>query len=603
MLNAIRGYRLPFVTTPVQFSEPKEVIFNNKEQVAIGNIIKDYILSGAIVESKEENKQFVSRVFTVPKPNGGLRFVIDLRKLNDFIDCPHFKMEDYRTASSIITQNCFMTVIDLKDAYHQIPIHKDYYKFLKFRFNQKLYAFTVLPFGLNIAPRLYTKVMRPVFSYLRKSGYTSVYYLDDSILFGKDKADCEENLKATSELMHKLGLRVNFEKSQLKPSQQVKFLGFYFDSTKLCLTLPKGKQDKITDLCKYAIGNEAIKIQKMSEIIGTLVSACPAVAYSQIHVRVLEICKEQALKNNNNDYSAKMKVTVEAKADLTWWIKNCSRSKFIPRDEYDQLITSDASLSGYGAYTDKGSVSGQWSKEEKGYHINELELLALYYGLNSLMGISNVHILARLDNTTAIAYINRQGGCHSSGCLRVAQLIWTWCERKNNTIVASYINTRDNYIADELSRLKSQDTSDFQLGKKHFEKLCKSFGNVAIDLFASKNTKQCSRYVSWLPDPFCEAVDAFTLRWNEYFFAFPPFNLVGRVLRKIENEQAKGIVVVPDWPTQYWYPRFLKMAVSNIITLRSSSDLLFCPYDNRSHHLSSRINLLGAVLSGKKRMD
>ena len=57
-----------------------------------------------------------------------------------------------------------------------------------------------------------------------------------------------------------------------------------------------------------------------------------------------------------------------------------------------------------------------------------------------------------------------------------------------------------------------------------------------------------------------EAVDVFTEDWSLHrFHALPPLNLVGRVLKKIENEKAEGILVVPCWPTQPWFSRFTSM--------------------------------------------
>ena len=77
-----------------------------------------------------------------------------------------------------------------------------------------------------------------------------------------------------------------------------------------------------------------------------------------------------------------------------------------------------------------------------------------------------------------------------------------------------------------------------------------------IDLFASRINKQLPRYVSYRPDRDAEAIDAFTLNWeNLNFYAFPPFSVIPTVLAKIQKERAEGIVVLPDWPTQSWYAK------------------------------------------------
>ncbi|CAD6227319.1 GSCOCG00011975001-RA-CDS, partial [Cotesia congregata] len=73
----------------------------------------------------------------------------------------------------------FMGSVDIKDAYFAIPIHKSNRKYLRFRFQAQLYEFTCLPFGFCESPYVFTKLMKPVMTYLRSMGFLSVIYLDD----------------------------------------------------------------------------------------------------------------------------------------------------------------------------------------------------------------------------------------------------------------------------------------------------------------------------------------------------------------------------------------------------------------------------------------
>ena len=50
-------------------------------------------------------------------------------------------------------------------------------------------------------------------------------------------------------------------------------------------------------------------------------------------------------------------------------------------------------------------------------------------------------------------------------------------------------------------------------------------------------------------------IDAFTIPWTDIdFYCFPPFSCILRVIKKVIQDQARGILVLPDWPTQPWYP-------------------------------------------------
>lgn len=72
---------------------------------------------GAISECEPLHGQFLSKIFLASKSNGGKRFILNLKPLNEFIVQHHFKMEDYRTACKLIPHNGFMASIDLKEAY------------------------------------------------------------------------------------------------------------------------------------------------------------------------------------------------------------------------------------------------------------------------------------------------------------------------------------------------------------------------------------------------------------------------------------------------------------------------------------------------------
>ena len=84
-----------------------------------------------------------------------------------------------------------------------------------------------------------------------------------------------------------------------------------------------------------------------------------------------------------------------------------------------------------------------------------------------------------------------------------------------------------------------------------------------IDLFASRINYKCKKYVSYQPDPGAYAVDAFHLPWKDFcFYAFLPFCIIQKVLRKVTVDQATSILVVPLWPTQPWWPLLTHLLIA-----------------------------------------
>ena len=120
-----------------------------------------------------------------------------------------------------------------------------------------------------------------------------------------------------------------------------------------------------------------------------------------------------------------------------------------------------------------------------------------------------------------------------------------------------------------------------------------TFGEPDIDLFASRLNCQCERYVSWMPDPGAFAVDAFSLNWSGFkMYAFPPFSLISRVLQQLLRDSASGILIVPDWPTQSWYPLLMRYLRDPPLSL-SHPNLLQLPFaPERQHPLQGRLRLL-----------
>ena len=125
------------------------------------------------------------------------------------------------------------------------------------------------------------------------------------------------------------------------------------------------------------------------------------------------------------------------------------------------------------------------------------------------------------------------------------------------------------------------------------------FGSPQIDLFASRVNKKCKVFVSWFPDPDAISTDAFTIYWGDFFFyAFPPFSVILRMLHKIKNESAQGIVEVPSWPAQPWYPLYKSLLVCNPIIFRPQKDLLFS-FNRDPHPLWKNLSLEAGILSGR----
>lgn len=127
-----------------------------------------------------------------------------------------------------------------------------------------------------------------------------------------------------------------------------------------------------------------------------------------------------------------MDISPDLAQDFQWWIRIFSDLKqcnIIRSGMPVWEFFSDASLSGWGASCGAKYTHSWWSEDEKSSHIHFLELKAAFYGLKCFAAdLRNCEILLRIDNSTAIAYINRFGSVQYPHLSEVARQIWSWCE-------------------------------------------------------------------------------------------------------------------------------------------------------------------------------
>ncbi|XP_045767231.1 uncharacterized protein LOC123868713 [Maniola jurtina] len=559
---------------------------------------------GAISVCNRSKNDFCSRIFLAPKPNGSKRFILNLKALNKFIHTTHFKMEDHRTAARLVPRSGFMANIDLTEAYLLVPIIKAHRKYLRFEFDGSCYEFNAMPYGLSVAPRVFTKLMKEVMSFLRKMGYKSVIYLDDILCIGNTYVECQDNVNKTVYWLQCLGFVINYNKSNLIPRQVCRFLGFIYNTVDMTLSLPDEKRQSIMRLVEKFITLPKCSIRELSQFIGVLTAACPAVKYGWLYTKILERQKYLALKQFEN-FEVKIRLTDVILPDLYWWRENITSTSNLLRSDnnFELEIFTDASKIGWGAFCNGKRVNGGWKVDESSFHINRLELLAAFLGLKCFASTRyNCSILLRVDNTTALCYINRMGGIRFPHLNDLAKQIWQWCEMRQISLFASYINTHANIEADQESRKTNWDI-EWELSQWAFQRIVKSLGEPQIDLFASRTNAKCSLYVSWKPDPDATYIDAFTISWQSvFFYAFPPFALILKCLRKIITDKATGILVFPYWPGQAWFPLLKKMLISDIVIFEPTWDILRSNYRS-CHRLHRSLSLGAATLSGKHSVD
>nr|XP_058956687.1 uncharacterized protein LOC131783926 [Pocillopora verrucosa] len=201
-------------------------------------------------------------------------------------------------------------------------------------------------------------------------------------------------------------------------------------------------------------------IRDVARLLGLMTSSFPGVMYGALHYRALEMEKTCALKQNKGNFDRLMTLSSEAKSDIQWWIDSISEAyNPVNHGDPDINMTTDASLSGWGACLDGMTTGGRWNPDEATHDINYLEMLAVLFALQSFFGkVSAKHIKLMVDNNTAVATINQMGTCHSNLNNKLVQQIWEWCILHGICLTVAHIQGKSNTEADRESRLSRKET-------------------------------------------------------------------------------------------------------------------------------------------------
>ena len=597
VLEAIEGYCLPFTVPPPLTAGPPPRIRQRGKSREIDSEIEDLISKGVLEEIAADTPAFFSPYFGIPKKDGKIRLVIDLRALNRFVKADKFKMENLKLIPDLVTEGDFCAKIDMREAYFAIRIHPTHRRYLAIEWKGRVLQHTCLCFGLSSAPYIYTRVMRTIAEFLRARGVRLVHYLDDWGIFGSSERELRKHLDFARKVFSSLGLLINEEKSILIPNDRMEFLGLMVDTRRAKFEIPKDKRELTARLSEELLKDKRTSIRRVAKFLGTTNFLTLAAPGSVFHTRALQSLIKPVDPHSNKAYDKLITLTSEAREELQWWRTNIFSLPAISfiRFSPDVSIVTDASKMGWGAICCGARTGGRWSVTEAKNHINYLELLAMFFGLRCFAeNWKEIDILLEGDNMAAISYLRDFGGNGSKDLNHLAEEIHKWAARRKLRISATHRPGIENKEADWESRNSLRENAEIALPQEVANMIFERWGKPQLDLFATRLNKKLPRFFSYFLDPDSEKVDAFRQSWWDlHAYAFPPFNLILRTLRKAQREKTRLILITPHWPSQPWWPLATEMCAEPPLLLPRRPDLITYP-DGTKHELLQKksFNLL-----------
>lgn len=305
----------------------------------------------------------------VRKKDGGIRIVIDYRKLNSVTVKDPFTMPSIDDILSQLGDSAILSKLDLLKGFHQVPMEESSKELTAFTCLQGKFQYRVMPFGLTNAPSTFQQLMQSV---LRGLESHSLPYIDDVIIFSISFADHLKHVSSVLSRLASAGLTVKKSKC-LWCFKSFEFLGFQVGNGRLSIP-----QARVHHISTYVIPKTKSALRSFLGLIAFYSRFIPSLA-SHTSVMSCHLTKQSPDKIQcTDDFRTSFDFIINSISSFT--------SLVIPTTNDALCVFTDASYSGVGGslcvyrhsnWLPCGFYSRQLLPREKNYAAVDLEALAL----------------------------------------------------------------------------------------------------------------------------------------------------------------------------------------------------------------------------------
>lgn len=453
------------------------------------------------VKEKDLSRQKILFLFDFSAPKGNS---VNSKIPKEFTTLAYPEFIFYIRSAAWVGPSGWISVADLKNAYYNVFIKSLFKPLLSVKWLGKTIIPNFMPFGIATGCRTLQLLLDVVEIALRKifpnifcpeGRIVSDHYLDDQAAFHKDWFCAWLQNTIWIIVVSLIGLPFSIAKVQF-PSKSATLLGFVIDLTSQTYSLRDKKVQKYMKFIVFLINNRhRATIKRVQKITGRLRYAGRAIQGGNAFVRGLEYQNNQMIKKGFSNFKY-YSLDNEAYHDLLYWRQILPKYNSIPfsyllRKEKDIDITlfTDASGSpklGYGAWDTAGNwFAIPWSTTClcnklicNDIFINELEFITVCMAmLKFIEDYKNKYIHIRCDNMSAVIWIIKKAPSFSNKYHKLVSFLlrklMIKCLEKRVYFWIDYIDTKNNNIADALSRLKQNPFKTRQSGINVLPKLKK----------------------------------------------------------------------------------------------------------------------------------
>ena len=568
---------------PIEFEKEPEAhvrassIQGKQERAFARSQVTELYARGCIFENPHAT--VVCPLGVVPKKGAvPFRLIHNVRFVNRFCIPKPFKYEKLTDLQNLLVGGEWMCKLDLSAGYHHVPLRAAQAPLFGFEFEGKTYSWRQLFFGLSPAPYIFTMILRDVAKKWRFDGINLIHYIDDIAIFAKSCLLCAQQFARVRKDLEDLGFVINMEKSVLEPTQEIEFLGYEVNTRDIpTFKVPAARAAKLVEtlVALRDQGGGEVPVRLVASAAGQILSMSLALAPARLYTRgMYHVINTTHRHDMPGGWNARVQLSTTARAEVEFWLSGLQRWNgcAILRSAGVRIIdiVSDAShLHGWGGWAaapvvvtrqalETGTVrtfdaQGRWSVLEREEHINLQELRAFLYTAQALKQVlpRGARIRPRLDNMTAVTYLNNGGG-RVPLLTEVVKRVWLLVIEQGWVLeTAVHIRGVDNVRADRLSRVFA--SCDWKLHPRVFAELDVLWGPHTHDRCASRLNRQNNLpFDSLYYEPGAAGVDTFTQEWVGNNWVNGDFSQLSQLLAWCREQRACATFIAPRWPRPWW---------------------------------------------------
>lgn len=425
--------------TPV-FTKNYRMPHSQKNEIAkqVNKLLKNDLI-------EPSQSPYSSPIILVPKKSNNTekawRLCIDYRKVNKQLVADKFPLPRIDDVLESLGKARYFSVIDLFNGFHQVPLDEKSRDITSFSTDDGSFRWKVLPFGLNISPNSFSRMMKIAFSGLPPE--RAFLYIDDIIVIGRTEKHHLYNLRSVFEILRKFNLKINPNKCKFFQNEVI-FLGHECSASGI-----SPDEQKLEAVKKYLPPHDKDAVRRFVAFCNYYRKFIPNFAKIAIPLTKLTRKKTPFIWTEIEQNAFE-----KLKSEL-------SKPRILQYPDFTRefIITTDASKYACGAVLSQ-SVNGEdlpvsfFSKSFQKGECNkppiEQELLAIYHAINAFKPyVYGYKFLVRTDHKPLIYLYQLKKP--------TTKLIRIRLELDEYNFDIEHIAGKSNVVADALSRVTLSD--------------------------------------------------------------------------------------------------------------------------------------------------